>query len=186
MIYIPDAIPVSEDLNLRAARLDDAAELFSLVNKNRMFLRKHLPWLDDTNSVSDETDFIHQQSEKANRMEAMLLLVEYRNEIVGTLSINRIDHGNRTAWIGYWLDEDQCGNGLMTKSAGALIDVLLNGCAFHRIVIEAGVDNLPSRAIPERLGFRKEGVNIEREWLYDHWIDIVQYAITEREWNTGG
>jgi ribosomal-protein-serine acetyltransferase len=50
-------------------------------------------------------------------------------------------------------------------------------------VIEAGIDNLPSRAIPERLGFREEGVSVEREWLYDHWIDIVQYAITAREWN---
>ncbi|MBE39557.1 MAG: RimJ/RimL family protein N-acetyltransferase [Euryarchaeota archaeon] len=184
VIYIPDAIPVSEDLNLRAARLDDASELFRVVNKNRKFLRKHLPWLDDTNSVSDETDFILDQSEKANRMEAMLLLLEYENEIVGTLSINRIDHGNRTAWIGYWLDQDHCGNGLMTRSAGALIDVLLNACAFHRVVIEAGIDNLPSRAIPERLGFREEGVSVEREWLYDHWIDIVQYAITAREWNT--
>ena len=184
VIYIPDAIPVSEDLNLRTARLDDASELFRVVNKNRKFLRKHLPWLDDTNSVSDETDFILDQSEKANRMEAMLLLLEYENEIVGTLSINRIDHGNRTAWIGYWLDQDHCGNGLMTRSAGALIDVLLNACAFHRVVIEAGIDNLPSRAIPERLGFREEGVSVEREWLYDHWIDIVQYAITAREWNT--
>ncbi len=181
---IPDAIPVSEDLNLRAARLNDAPELFRVVNKNRKFLRKHLPWLDDTNSISDETDFIHDQSEKANRMEAMLLLLEYGNEIVGTLSINRIDHGNRTAWIGYWLDEDHCGNGLMTRSAGALVDVLLNACAFHRVVIEAGIDNLPSRAIPERLGFREEGVSVEREWLYDRWIDVVQYAITAREWNT--
>ena len=186
MIYIPDAIPVSEDLNLRAARLNDADDLFKVVNKNRKFLRNHLPWLDDTNSVSDESDFISDQSEKAGRMEAMLFLIEYQGEIAGTLSINRIDRGNRTAWIGYWLDEDRCGNGLMTRSVGALVDVLFNACSFHRVVIEAGIDNMPSRGIPERLGFRNEGVSVEREWLYDHWIDIVQYAITAKEWNAQG
>ena len=72
--------------------------------------------------------------------------------------------------------------GIMTRAVGAIVDVLLVSCGFNRVVIEIGVGNSASMAIPLRLGFREEGKSIERQWMYDRWVDSLQYAITAREW----
>ena len=84
--------------------------------------------------------------------------------------------------IGYWLDQSHTGRGIMTRAVGALVDVLLVSCGFNRVVIETGVDNSASSAIPLRLGFRQEGRSVQRQWMYDRWVDSFQYAITASEW----
>ena len=48
--------------------------------------------------------------------------------------------------------------------------------------IQAAVDNHRSRAIPERLGFREEGVRREAERVGDRYHDLVLYAILAPEW----
>ena len=59
MVQIPDAVRVEPSLLLRIARPEDAKELYSLVEKNRVYLREWLPWLDDAESIEDEIDFIN-------------------------------------------------------------------------------------------------------------------------------
>ena len=64
MVQIPDAVRVEPSLFLRIARLEDAKELYSLVEKNRVYLREWLPWLDDAESIEDEIDFIKDQQKR--------------------------------------------------------------------------------------------------------------------------
>ena len=183
VVYIPDVIPVDDEIELRIATESDAATLFQLVEKNREHLRAWLPWLDETTSIQDEIEFIHGQLIRHQKPDGSLFLIWYQGRtIVGTLSVNQVDHGNQTGWIGYWLDRGHTGKGIMTRAVGAIVDVLLVSCGFNRVVIEIGVGNSASMAIPLRLGFREEGKSIERQWMYDRWVDSLQFAITAREW----
>ena len=183
VVYIPDVIPVDDEIELRIATASDAATLFQLVEKNREHLRAWLPWLDETTSIQDEIEFIQGQLIRHQKTDGSLFLIWYQGRtIVGTLSVNQVDHGNQTGWIGYWLDRGHTGKGIMTRSVGAIVDVLLVSCGFNRVVIEIGVGNSASMAIPLRLGFREEGKSVERQWMYDRWVDSLQYAITAREW----
>ena len=183
VVYIPDVIPVDDEIELRIATESNAATLFQLVEKNREHLRAWLPWLDETTSIQDEIEFIHGQLIRHQKTDGSLFLIWYQGRtIVGTLSVNQVDHGNQTGWIGYWLDRGHTGKGIMTRSVGAIVDVLLVSCGFNRVVIEIGVGNSASMAIPLRLGFREEGKSIERQWMYDRWVDSLQFAITAREW----
>src|SRR3712207_8983550 len=43
----------------------------------------------------------------------------------------------------------------------------------NRVSIACATENKKSCAIPERLGFRREGVQRQAEWLYDHFVDHV-------------
>ena len=52
----------------------------------------------------------------------------------------------------------------------------------HRVVIRAGVENVRSRAIAERLGFTMEGVARGEGRGSGGFYDLAVYAILEDEW----
>jgi ribosomal-protein-serine acetyltransferase len=58
-----------------------------------------------------------------------------------------------------------------------------NDIQMHRFVLEVAIDNIPSISVAQRLGMRLEGLNIDREWLYDRYVDSNIYAITYPEFN---
>ena len=177
-------LQVEDGLELRQIVLDDAAELFVTVDANRRHLREWLPWLDRTKSLEDETSFIASTLEDYVRGEGVLYGIRLDGDLVGTISLNWIDWENRGCGVGYWLAEDQTGNGYATKSCVRLMEHCFDDLKLHRFVLEAATDNFPSRAIAENLGMRLEGITKDREWLYDHYVDAALYAITAPEWRT--
>ena len=52
----------------------------------------------------------------------------------------------------------------------------------HRIVIRAGTENAPSRAVPERLGFTYEGIAREEGRGSGGFYDLAVYGLLDREW----
>ena len=181
-LYPSTKLHVEDGLNLLQATLDDAEELFAVVDANREYLREWLPWLDGTNNVDDETSFIVSTLEEYGRGDGVLYGIRFEGNLIGTISLNWIDWGNRGCGVGYWLAKDQTGNGYATKSCIRLMEHCFDDLGLHRFVLEAATDNFPSRTIAENLGMRLEGITKDREWLYDHYVDGALYAITAPEW----
>ncbi len=174
---------VQEGLDLHLVGKADAAELFSVVDSNRDYLRQWLPWLDATNSINDETAFISNSLEEYEKRKGVFYTIQLNGNIIGTISLNWIDWENKGAGVGYWLSEDQTGNGYVTKSCIRLMEHCFDDLNLHRFVLEAAVENIPSCEIADRIGMRLEGVCKDREWLYDHYVDAKLYAITKPEWD---
>jgi ribosomal-protein-serine acetyltransferase len=65
----------------------------------------------------------------------------------------------------------------MTETVRALVDHAFGVWELHRIEIAAAVDNARSRAIPQRLGFREEGVRRDAERHGDRYLDLVVYGL---------
>ena len=174
---------VENGLDLQLVGEDDARELFDVVDSNREYLREWLPWLDATNSVEDEKAFISNSLEEYQKREGVFYTIRLEGRIIGTISLNWIDWGNKAAGVGYWLSKNRTGNGYVTKSCIRLMEHCFDDLCLHRFVLEAAVDNIPSCEIAERLGMRLEGITKDREWLYDHYVDAKLYAITKPEWD---
>jgi len=179
---VKQPLEIDSELHLKPVALADAPELFDLVDKNRAHLKQWLPWLDFNQTVADSTSFIERSIKLADEGAGLVTLIMHKDRICGVIGFNRIDSLHKTCEIGYWLAETQQKLGLISRSARALIQYAFNDLKMNRISIAVAVHNSKSRAIPERLGFSVEGISREAEWLYDHFVDHVQYSLLRREW----
>jgi ribosomal-protein-serine acetyltransferase len=171
--------------HLRPFEEADAEELFALTDNNRAHLERWLPWVPFTTSPADSLAFIRitrRQLEDDAGMQ--LALVEADGAIAGVAGFHGFDRPNRATTIGYWLAADRQGRGLMTAAVRALIHHAFGERGLHRIEISAAVENTRSRAVPERLGFREEGVRRQAERHGDRWLDLVVYALLAPEWRS--
>jgi ribosomal-protein-serine acetyltransferase len=164
--------------HLRLLEEADAEELYALTDRNRAHLEPWLPWVPLTRSPSDTLEFIRAtRRQQAADDGAQLGIVDRDGAIAGIAGFHRIDWANRATSIGYWLAADRQGRGLMTEAVRALVDDAFGSRGLHRIEIAAAVDNARSRAVPERLGFRAEGVRRGAERHGERYLDLAIYGL---------
>jgi ribosomal-protein-serine acetyltransferase len=168
--------------SLRQLAPGDVPHLFSVVNSNRAYLRRWLPWLDRTQSIDDTRQFVADVVQQASQNHNIHAAILFDGRIVGVASYHRIDWQNRSTAIGYWIDEAHQGQGLVTASCQVLVDHAFAALNLHRLAIACATANARSRAIPQRLGFTYEGRVREAEWLYDHFVDHEVYSQLQPEW----
>jgi ribosomal-protein-serine acetyltransferase len=142
---------------LRPLSHADADELHALIERNRPRLARWMSWA-QTQTPDDTEAFIRRAEEKAREGSGFHRCIVAEGRIAGVAGFSTIDAPNRSGGIGYWLDEDHEGRGLMTAAVAALTDHAFERFALNRAEIRADVQNRPSRAIAERLGFQLEGV----------------------------
>lgn len=151
----------------------DAQELYDLTDRNRERLRVWLPWADETRSPADTLRFIRLMREQ-ERERGFCVKVEGR--IAGCVGLHGIDRSHLTATIGYWIGGELEGRGLVTKAVRAVVEHAFRDLGLHRVEIRCAVGNARSRAIPERLGFRQEGILREAERANGRHLDIAVYS----------
>jgi ribosomal-protein-serine acetyltransferase len=173
---------VAPGVEIRQFQMAEAAAIFSLVEKNRAYLRKWLPWVDQTLSIVDVQAFLERATRQFVERRGPSAGVWFNGELCGTIGCHPIDWANRNCSIGYWLDADHQGKGLMTRCCAVLLDYLFDELFLHRVTIRCGTGNTLSCAIPARLGFQREGVMREAEWVNDRWIDLIVWGMLDHDW----
>ena len=173
---------VDDQLSLSILSLSDAREIFKLVDENRIYLRKTLPWLDEVNSLDEQISYISHCISDYELYKGIMYSVSSDGDIIGTIGLNSIDYENRSCGVGYWVSEEFAGKGIATRCCSRLIDHCFNDLNLHRFVLEAAIENIASCRVAEKLGLRLEGVIKDREWLYDRFLDANLYAVTKPEW----
>ena len=176
-------LTIDNQLSLSILSLSDAREIFKLVEENRTYLRKTLPWLDEVNSLDEQISYISHCILDYELQKGIMYSIRFDGEIIGTMELNSIDHENRSCGVGYWVSQEFAGKGIATRCCSRLIDHCFNDLNLHRFVLEATVENIASCRVAEKLGMRLEGVTKDREWLYDRFLDANLYAVTKTEWN---
>ncbi len=174
---------VAPGLEMRLFQAEDAEAVFAIVERNRRHLREWLPWIDRTRSARDIRVFIEEvvlpQYAASQGPQAAIWL---EGGICGSVGCHPIDWANRHCSLGYWIDAAQQGKGIVTRCCAAMLDYLFRDAGLHRVTIQCGTGNLRSCAIPQRLGFTREGVLREAEWVNDRWVDLVLWRMLAQEW----
>ncbi len=175
-------IKVDEEVSLGLFEKRHAKELAELIDSSRSYLREWLPWVDYSTTTQDSEQFIQHSLEQFARNDGFQLAIRYQGHIAGIIGLHSINWSNRSTSIGYWLGEGFQGRGLMTKACAAVAAYCFEELELHRIEVRAAAGNQKSQAIPERLGFQKEGCIRESEWLYDHFVDHYVYGLLKRDY----
>ena len=167
---------IDDTTALRVLRVEDAPELFALTDKNRKHLRTWLPWVDTVLAEVDTALFIDATIAQREAGRGPQFAILRGGAIAGVTGFRPIDRVNRVVEIGYWLAAAAQGRGTMTECCRFLVRYAFLTLDLNCVVIAAATGNQRSRAIPERLGFRFEGVLREREELYGTFVDHAVYS----------
>lgn len=174
---------LDEALELRLLEPRHAEELFLLTDQSRKYLREWLPWVDFTTEIADSKHFIDLGLKQFANHNGFHVGIWYQKKLAGVIGLNYINWTNKSTMIGYWLGEKYQGKGIMTKACKALIQYCFEELNLERIEIRVATENIKSQAIPERLGFQKEGCLRNAEVLYDQYIDLYVYGLLKKEFN---
>lgn len=171
--------------DLRLLQPYHAQVIFEVIERNRARLRQWLPWVDNIRCVGDEEKFICNSLGLFASNGAFQSGIFIGDAFVGAVGLHPINHANRKVELGYWLDAAHEGRGLMTSACRAVVDHAFGALGLNRVIIYCAVENLRSRAVAERLGFKLEGIARQAEWLYDHFVDWASYSMLASEWKGG-
>jgi len=99
---------------------------------------------------------------------------------IGVVAAGEKRQGNVTE-IGYILARDHWGNGIAREAVSAVIDQIFAE-GQRRVFADTDPDNLPSRALLERLGFKHEAL-LRAEWETHLGVrDTTIYGLLRDEW----
>ncbi|THG42253.1 GNAT family N-acetyltransferase [Sphingomonas olei] len=88
--------------------------------------------------------------------EARFLILSHDHDyprMIGGIGLT--DQGVGVAELGYWLTPSAWGRGYATEAARAVVDMARHALPVRRIEARHHLDNLPSRRVLEKLGFRE-------------------------------
>ncbi|WP_412839748.1 GNAT family N-acetyltransferase [Bacillus paranthracis] len=170
------AFKVNDSIHLELIQHHQYEEVYNLIHNNREHLREWLLWVDKRKSPEDMKPVIKYWLENLANNQGFDIGIRYNSTLVGMIGV-QFDLGNNGASIGYFISKDYEGKGIITISLQSLIKELFQEFNVNRIEIQCAVNNTKSQGIPERLGFKQEGIKRQGQLLYNKYEDLLVYSL---------
>jgi [ribosomal protein S5]-alanine N-acetyltransferase len=107
--------------------------------------------------------------------------IDVDGRFAGQVTVNNIVRGSALfASVGYWLDKEYAGRGVMPRAVALVIDHCF-AQGLHRIEVAIRPENSNSLRVVEKLGIREIGYAPRFLHIDGDWRDHRLYAITREE-----
>lgn len=173
---------VTSQLSLKLIDYQDTETLFHLISSSREHLREWGSWVERIETKEDTEQLIKKYLLQYAGKKGMHFLIKYENEPVGSISLKQFSWDVNSGEIGYWLSPDYVGKGIVSQAAEGILEYGFNYVNLHKIEIWAADKNEKSKQVPERLGFVKEGVRRDNEFLHGQYFTMAIYGLLKTEW----
>jgi ribosomal-protein-alanine N-acetyltransferase len=180
---------VTERLVLRPPRTNDVPEIRRALRVNAAHLR---PWSvapgpgEDPASLASVSRALLQHRREWKRGQTFVLIITPRNDdrlIIGRIALGGVLRGAfQNAYLGYWIDQQHQGRGLMTEAVQATTSFAFGALGLHRVQAAVMPHNDPSLRVLEKVGYRREGIAERYLCIAGRWEDHVLFAVTAEEW----
>jgi ribosomal-protein-alanine N-acetyltransferase len=180
---------VTERLLLRPPGTTDVPELRRALRANAEHLR---PWSasppagEDPTSLTAVSKMVIRQRREWKKGQSFTFFLTPRqgeHRILGRIALGGILLGAfRNAYLGYWVDVDHQGQGLVTEAVRAVTDFAFLTAGLHRVQAAVMPRNPASHRVMAKVGYRQEGLAARYLSIAGVWEDHVLYAMTAEEW----
>ncbi len=104
-------------------------------------------------------------------------------QFAGEVNLNNVQRGPfQNAYLGYWVDERQAGNGYTPEGVVLVLRYAFEQLGLHRVQISILPRNAASRRVVEKLNIRDEGTAERYLEINGVWEDHIRYAMTAEDW----
>jgi len=179
-------VPIIE-IYVRPYRIEDAEALLDCAVKNKDHWERWMPIKPEAESYTLERQAarILEIAERSNKDEHHVfgIFLKEDGSLIGEVSVSFVMRGPaQTCMIGYQIDADQGGRGLMAQAIRLVLQVLFDGLGFHRVRAEVMPENIPSARVLGQIGFVREGLARKSLFINGDWEDFILFALLKEEY----
>lgn len=183
---LPDIRLAGTRVSLRPPRRGDWHEWAMLRSRNAGFLKPWEPtW--DADSLSEE--YYERRLRRqirdwhADQCYPFLITLHDSGKIIGAMNINNVARGAaQFASLGYWIDESSQRQGYMTETGRLIMNHAFTSLKLHRLCAACLPENVRSRSLLTKLGFKEEGFAARYIQIDGLWRDHVLYGLPIEDW----
>lgn len=135
----------------------ESKSLFEYVDRDRKHCEKWIPFISKTNSEEDAENYILKFLDVFKNGVGYFWGIWEKNEIIGFVLIKDIDVNTSSAEIGYMIDANHEGKGIIKLACDIMIKFIFDDLKLNKIRICCDEENIRSRKFPEKYGFKHEG-----------------------------
>jgi ribosomal-protein-alanine N-acetyltransferase len=172
------------ELRLRPVDYSDAAAWRTARQRSAAWLA---PW-DATVPPGGESrpvsfrSLVRTLKRSARKGTAYPFAIDVNGLFAGQVTVSNIVRGSaQFASIGYWIDQQYAGRGIVPRSVALVIDHCFTAAGLHRIEIAIRPENSNSLRVVEKLGLQEVGYAPRYLHIDGAWRDHRIYAVTVEE-----
>jgi ribosomal-protein-alanine N-acetyltransferase len=173
----------TDRLLLRRFELDDAYNMFKNW-ANDSEVTKFLTW-EPHSSIEVTKEIIDQWVNNYKDTKTYEWAIELKEigEVIGSISIVKLDDKNYSCEIGYCMSRKYWGKGIMSESLEVVIHYLFSEIGFNRIFAKYDTNNVASGKVMLKCGMKYEGT-LRQVKIRDNkeFYDLDIYAILKNDW----
>jgi ribosomal-protein-serine acetyltransferase len=163
-------------LRLEPVGPQHAEELWRATGASLPELRPWMFWAGDADADSTRA-FAEGAVEEWDEGSGYHFAMRDGDGLAGVVGIDVPAPARRLGELGYWVASDRAGRGYATEAGTAVVRFGLRTAGLYRLELRAGVENLASRRVAEKLGFRPEGMLRRGCPLIDRAYDGYLYGL---------
>jgi [ribosomal protein S5]-alanine N-acetyltransferase len=185
MVVGPLRVPAGV-IRLRPVRMRDGAHWSRIRLADCAHLQPWEPSIDSDwtvrHTISSWPTVCSSLRSEARKGRMLPYAIELEGEFCGQLTIGNVTHGAlRSAWIGYWVSSSVTRGGVATGALALGLDHCFGPVMLHRVEATVRPENLASRAVLAKVGFREEGLMRRYLQVDGDWRDHLLVALTVEE-----
>lgn len=169
----------TERLVIRRYTHADAPALADVTTRNADHLRRYMEWVKfEPQSAQQRREYIDRTHKEFEAGEDFTMgIFDRAGQFIGGTGFH-VRYDPRRLEIGYWIDADHQGKGLITEVAAALTHVGLELTGASIIDIAHAPSNARSASIPQRLGFVRQDEPAHECFDDGHMVNGVMWWAT--------
>jgi [ribosomal protein S5]-alanine N-acetyltransferase len=163
---------------LRPAVEADGPEFVELMRASRAL---HRPWSTPPTKLDEFAALVDRS--RADDFDLQFACLRDGGAIVGYFTLSQIfRRAFQSAYLGYDGSAPYAGQGYMSEGLQLMLRHAFRTQRLHRVEANIQPDNIRSRALVERAGFRLEGYSPRYLKIGGRWRDHERWALTVEDW----